>query len=41
VMAAQSLKMQTEALRAKNQAAAAERQQRQSQPAWQRGYRSF
>ena len=40
-MAAQSLQMQTEALRAKNQAAAAERQQRQSQPAWQRGYRSF
>ena len=41
VMAAQSLQMQTEALRAKNQAAAAERQQRHSQPAWQRGYRSF
>ena len=40
-MAAQSLQMRTEALRAKNQAAAQERHQRQSQPAWQRGYRSF
>ena len=40
-MAAQSLQMQTEALRAKNEAAAAKRQQRHSQPAWQRGYRSF
>ena len=37
-MAAQLLQMRTEALRAKNQAAAQERQQRQSQPAWKRGY---
>ena len=40
-MAAQSLQMRTEALRAKNQAAAAERQQRQNLAPWQRGYRSF
>ena len=40
-MSAQSLQMCTEALRVKNQAAAQERQQRHSQPAWQRGYRSF
>ena len=41
VLAAQSLQMQTEALRAKNEAAAAERQHRQNMPSWQRGYRSF
>ena len=40
-MAAQSLQMRTEGLRAKNQAAAAERQQRQNLAPWQRGYRSF
>ena len=40
-MAAQSLQMRTEALRAKNQAAAADRQQRQNLAPWQRGYRSF
>ena len=40
-MAAQSLQMQTEALRAKNEAAAAERQHRQNLASWQRGYRSF
>ena len=40
-MAAQSLQMRTEALKAKNQAAAAERQQRQNLVPWQRGYRSF
>ena len=40
-MAAQSLQMRTEALRAKNQAAAVERQQRQNLAPWQRGYRSF
>ena len=40
-MAAQSLQMRTEALKAKNQAAAAERQHRQSLASWQRGYRSF
>ena len=40
-MAAQSLQMQTEALRAKNEAAAQERQHRQNLASWQRGYRSF
>ena len=40
-MAAQSLQMQTEALRAKNEAAAQERQHRQNLSSWQRGYRSF
>ena len=40
-MAAKSLQMRTEALRAKNQAAAADRQQRQNLAPWQRGYRSF
>ena len=40
-MAAQSLQMRTGALRAKNQAAAADRQQRQNLAPWQRGYRSF
>ena len=40
-MAAQSLQMRTKALKAKNQAAAAERQHRQNMPSWQRGYRSF
>ena len=40
-MAAQSLQMRTEALRAKNQAAAADRQQRQNLAPWQRGYRIF
>ena len=40
-MAAQSLQMQTEALRAKNEAAAQERQYRQNLASWQRGYRSF
>ena len=40
-MAAQSLQMRTEALRAKNQAAAADRQKRQNLAPWQRGYRSF
>ena len=40
-MAAQALQMQTDALRAKNQAAAQERQQRQNLASWQRGYRSF
>ena len=40
-MAAQSLQMQTEALRAKNEAAAAERQHRQNLASWQRGFRSF
>ena len=40
-MSAQSLQMRTEALRAKNQAAAQERQHRQSLASWQRGYRSF
>ena len=37
----EALKMQTEALIAKNQAAAQERQHRQSLAPWQRGYRSF
>ena len=41
VLAAQSLQMQTEALRAKNQAAVQERQHRQNLASWQRGYRSF
>ena len=41
VMAAQSLQMRTDALKAKNQAAAAERQHRQNLAPWQRGYRSF
>ena len=40
-MAAQFLQMRTDALRAKNQAAAEERQHRQNMPSWQRGYRSF
>ena len=40
-MAAQSLQMRTEALKAKNQAAAAERQHRQSLASWQRGDRRF
>ena len=40
-ISAQSLQMRTEALRAKNQAAAQERQHRQNLPSWQRGYRSF
>ena len=40
-MSAQSLQMRIEALRAKNQAAAQERQHRQNMPSWQRGYRSF
>ena len=40
-MVAQSLQMRTEALRAKNQPAAAERQHRQNLASWQRGYRSF
>ena len=40
-MAALSLQMRTDALRAKNQAAAEERQHRQNMPSWQRGYRSF
>ena len=40
-MSAQSLQMRTEALRAQNQAAAADRQHRQNMPSWQRGYRSF
>ena len=40
-MAAKSLQMRTEALRAKNQAAASERQHRQNLASWQRGYRSF
>ena len=37
---AESLRMQTEALRAKNQAAAQERQHRQSLAPWQRGYQA-
>ena len=41
VMAAQSLQMRTEALRAKNEAARQERQNRQNLSPWQRGYRSF
>ena len=40
-MAAQSLQRRTEALRSKNQAAAAERQQRQNLAPWHRGYRSL
>ena len=40
-MAAQSLQMRTEALRAKNEAARQERQNRQNLSPWQRGYRSF
>ena len=39
-MAAQSLQMRTEALRAKNQAAAQERQIRQNLAPWQRGYQA-
>ena len=35
-MAAQSLQMQTEALRAKNQAARQEREARQAVPSWKR-----
>ena len=41
VMAAQSLQMRTDALRAKNEAARQERQHRQNLAPWQRGYRSF
>ena len=41
VMAAQSLQMQTEALRAKNQAARQEREARQAVPSWKRAYRSW
>ena len=41
VMAAQSLQMRTEALRAKNEAARQEREARAAQPSWVRGYRSF
>ena len=40
-MAAQSLQMRTEALRAKNEAARQEREQRQAIPSWAKGYRSF
>ena len=40
-MAAQSLQMRTDALRAKNVAARQERQNRQNLSPWQRGYRSF
>ena len=40
-MAAQSLQMQTEALRAKNQAARQEREARQAVPSWKRAYRSW
>jgi len=40
-MAAQSLQIQTEALRAKNQAAQQERQLRKNLAPWQRGYRSY
>ena len=40
-MAAQSLQMQTEALRAKNQAARQEREARQALPSWTRAYRSW
>ena len=40
-MAAQALQMRTEALRAKNEAARQERQNRQNLSPWQRGYRSF
>ena len=40
-MAAQSLQMRTEALRANNQAAAAKCQQRQNLAPWQRGYLGF
>ena len=40
VMAAQSLQMRTEALRAKNEAASQERQHRKNLSPWQRGYRS-
>ena len=40
-MAAQSLQMGTDALRAKNVAARQERQNRQNLSPWQRGYRSF
>ena len=39
-MAAESLQMRTEALRAKNEAARQERQHRQNLSPWQRGYRS-
>ena len=41
VMAAQSLQMRTEALRAKNEAARQEREQRQAIPSWAKGYRCF
>ena len=41
VLAAQSLQMQTEALRAKNQAARQEREARQAVPSWKRAYRSW
>ena len=41
VMAAQSLQMQTEALRAKNLAARQEREARQAVPSWKRAYRSW
>ena len=40
-ISAQSLQMRTEALRAKNEAARQERQNRQNLSPWQRGYRSF
>ena len=40
-MAAQSLQMRTDALRAKNESVRQERQHRQSLAPWQRGYRSF
>ena len=40
-MAAQSLQMQTEALKAKNEAARQEREARATQPSWVRGYRAF
>ena len=40
-MAAQSLQMRTDALRAKNEAARQEREARAAQPSWVRGYRSF
>ena len=40
-ISAQSLQMRTEALRAKNEAARQEREQRQAIPSWAKGYRSF
>ena len=40
-MAAQSLQMRTDALRAKNESVRQERQHRQSLAPWQRGYRSL